>query len=258
MSELVAHTLFVARRLLRNLLRQPWFIVAMLALPIVSLLLSSSLFSRVASLPGFGWESYISFVAPGMVVMGALLAGGWSGIGVLGDIERGVTDRLLVTPMRRGALVGGRLVQVSVLVLVQSVILVVLAEIRGAGFENGPLGVLLLLTVSVLLAVPVAALSIGLALATRMYETLVGCISVLVLPLILLSTLLMPETLVPHWILSVAAYNPVDWAVRVGRGVVASDPDWSAIGRRIGGLLVLGVVATALAVRAIRSYLRAV
>ena len=40
--------------------------------------------------------------------MTALFASGWAGMPVIEDLERGVMDRLLVTPVRRGSLITGR------------------------------------------------------------------------------------------------------------------------------------------------------
>jgi len=59
------HSLFMAQRHLRNLSRQPWWIVISLVQPIVWLLLYGQLFKRVVELPGFNASSYISFVTPG-------------------------------------------------------------------------------------------------------------------------------------------------------------------------------------------------
>jgi len=258
MTEAIRDTLLFARRLLRNLMRQPWFVIATLTQPVVLLLLSSALFSRVATLPGFGWESYLTFLAPGLVIMGALFAGGWNGMGVIGDIDRGVMDRLLVTPMRRGAMVAGKLVQLTVLVVLQSVILMALAEMRGATFENGPAGMLALLAAAVLIAAPVGALSTAIALTTRTVESLIAGVAMVLLPLTYLTALFMPVALVPRWIQVVAPYNPVDWAVTAARTAVSSDPDWGAVFLRFGYLTALTVGCVFLAVRAFRSYVRSV
>ena len=99
----ITHSLFMAQRLLRNLLRQPWWVVISLVQPILWLLLYGQLFKRVVELPGFNADSYISFVTPGVVIMSALFAGGWNGMGVIMDMNQGVMDRLLVSPMNRAA-----------------------------------------------------------------------------------------------------------------------------------------------------------
>ena len=94
------HVGYMAARDLRALWRQPWYIAVTLVQPVIWLLLFGELFKGVADLPGFS-GSYIAYLAPGIVVMSALFSSGWSGMGTIEDIDRGVTDRLLVSPVRR-------------------------------------------------------------------------------------------------------------------------------------------------------------
>src|SRR5215510_2214345 len=131
------HSLFMAQRLLRNLSRQPWWIVISLVQPIVWLLLYGQLFKRVVELPGFNSNSYISFVTPGVVIMSALFAGGWNGMGVIMDMNLGVMDRLLVSPVNRAAIITGRILSMSTVSIVQSLILIGLGYSTGARFSVG-------------------------------------------------------------------------------------------------------------------------
>ena len=77
--------------------------------PVIWLLLFGALFKRVVDIPGFGGGSLHRFLTPGVVIMTALFSAGWSGMTVIDDIDRGVMDRFLVSPVRRGALIAGRL-----------------------------------------------------------------------------------------------------------------------------------------------------
>src|SRR5262245_54358972 len=123
---LLSHSLFMTQRLLRNLLRPPCWVAISLVQPIVWVMLYGQLFNRVFELPGFDASSYISFVTPGVVIMSALFAGGWNGMGVIMDMNQGVMDRLLVSPMNRAAIIIGRILSMSVASIVQSCILIVL------------------------------------------------------------------------------------------------------------------------------------
>ena len=125
--EVIRHSLYLAQRGLRNLARQPWFVALTLVQPLIWLLLYGQLFKRVVELPGFDAGSYISFLAPGVVVMTALFGGGWNGMGMIADLDRGVMDRLLVSPVNRAALVLGRLISLVVVTVIQSTILLLLA-----------------------------------------------------------------------------------------------------------------------------------
>src|SRR5690606_13694239 len=145
----------------------------------------------------------VDFLVPGIVVMTALFSAGWSGMGIINDIDRGVMDRFLVTPSRRSALIAGPLGQVAAVVVIQSLIIVALALARGADLDGGVTGVAVLIGASVLLAWAVGSLSIAIALLARREETLIGAVNFLVLPLTFLSTAFMPADLVPGWVESI-------------------------------------------------------
>jgi len=130
------HGWFMLNRHLLNLWRQPIWIAVTLVQPVIWLLLYGALFKSVVQIPGFQSGSYIQFHAPGIVVMTALFSSGWSGMAVIDDIDKGIVDRFLVSPAVRGSLITGRLLQGTVVIVVQSLIIVVLAVIVGARFPN--------------------------------------------------------------------------------------------------------------------------
>ena len=67
------HTWFMTVRQARNLMREPIWIVLLLVQPMVWLVLYGQLFRNVTKLGGFGTGSYITFLAPAIVVMLASL-----------------------------------------------------------------------------------------------------------------------------------------------------------------------------------------
>jgi ABC-2 type transport system permease protein len=252
------HMGYMALRDLRALWRQPWYVAVTLVQPLIWLLLFGELFKRVADLPGFGSESYIAYLAPGVVIMSALFSSGWSGMATIEDINRGVTDRLLVSPIRRSALIAGRVAQSAVVVVIQSAIMIGLALAVGASFPGGVVGVIVLIVVAGLLGASFGALSNSLALVTRQEESLIGAVTFLVLPLTFLSTALMRDDLLPSWMRTAADVNPVDWAIEAGRSATAANTDWGLVATNAGLLAALLLVCGALATRAFRSYQRSV
>jgi ABC-2 type transport system permease protein len=240
------------------LLRQPWYVAVTLIQPVIWLLLFGALFKSVSEIPGFEAESYHDYIAPGIVVMTALFSAGWNGMGMINDMERGVMDRFLVTPVNRSSLIIGPIVQAALSVAVQAVIIVGLALAVGAEFPGGAPGVAVLIAVAVLLAAGFAALSNAVALTTRQEETLVGLVQFVVLPLSFLSAAFMQLDLIPGWMQEVAKYNPVNWAVEAGREAVGANVDWGFVAERVGLLLGLAIVCVWVATRAFRSYQRSV
>ena len=97
----LADTWALTVRDLLRLWRQPWFIAIVLVQPVIWLLLFGELFQRVVDIPGFEGGDYKQYLVPGVLVMTAFFSSGWSGMSTIEDIDRGVTDRLLVTPVRR-------------------------------------------------------------------------------------------------------------------------------------------------------------
>ena len=252
------HSWFMTIRHVRALIRQPIWVFITLVQPLIWLLLYGALFKRVVEIPGFGGGSYLDFLTPGIIVMSALFSSGWSGMALLDDLDRGVLDRFLVSPVSRVSLIAGRLAQGALIVIVQSLILVALALISGADLAGGPLGVLVLIAGSILLGWSFGSLSNGLALIVRREETLIAAVNLVILPLTFLSTVFMQRSLTPGWIQDVARVNPVDWAVTAGREAVARDQDWGLVLGRSALLLAFALLCTWFASRAFRAYQRSV
>jgi ABC-2 type transport system permease protein len=253
---LLIHSLLMMQRLLRNLLRQPWWVVFSLVQPIIWLMLYGQLFKRVVELPGFNANSYISFVTPGVVIMSALFAGGWNGMGMIMDMNQGVMDRLLISPINRAAIIVGRVFSMSVSTIIQSLILIVLGFVSGARFAGGISGILVLLLCAVLLGAPFAALSSALALAIRKQESVIGASNFILMPLTFLSPVFMAQSVMPDWIRSVSRFNPVNWSVEAARAALSDHTDWNFVLLRIGWLLAFAIFSAALATRAFRAYQR--
>ena len=258
MTTTLSHSWFMTRRHLRNLARQPWWIAITLVQPILWLLLFGAVFKATVDIPGFAADSYVDFLTPGIVVMTALFSGGWAGMGVIDDLNRGVVDRFLVSPVHRGALIAGRLIQLAIVSLIQSLIVIVLGLVLGARFPGGPLGLLVLVTSSSLLGAAIGALSNGMALLARKEETVIAASNFILLPLTFLSSAFMQRDLIPGWVQQVARFNPVDWTVQAGREALGTQADWGFVLARLGWLLALTILCAWLATRAFRSYQRSV
>ncbi len=258
MTKAIANTRYMTVRHVMELLRQPWWIFVNLIQPIIWLLLFGALFETISDIPGWGSESYIEFLAPGVVMMTAFFTAGWSGMPMIEDLERGVVDRFLVSPVSRSSLITGRLVQGSLQIVIQTLIIVGLAIATGAEFANGVLGVAVLMGVAILLGAAFGALSNGLALLARREETLIALMQFLMLPLSFLSTTFMQEDLMPAWMQTAADFNPVNWAVEAGRGALTASPDWGQIAGYAGLLAAFLAASLFFAVRAFQTYQRSV
>ena len=258
MTTLATHSAYLTLRSVRQLVRNPAFVVVTLVQPVIWLFLFGALFQNVVKIPGFGEPgmSYLEFLTPGVVAMTALMSSAWAGTVYIEDMNLGVMDRLLASPVRRGALINGTVAYQGIVSIVQTAVIIVIACAAGARFERPVVGIGLTFLSAALLTVVFAAMSNAVALLSRDQNALIGISQLLSLPLVFLSSAIMDPDLAPAWLQDIARYNPLDWAVVVSREALSASADWTAVWPRLGALAALAVVMSSLATQAFRAYQR--
>ena len=256
MIGVLVHTGYMTRRHLMNLLRQRLLVATSLIEPFVWLALFSAVFRSVADIPGFTGGSYVDYLMPGIVVMTAFLPSAWNGVLMLQDIERGTLDRMLVTPVRRSALLLGPVLKQAVGGMVSVVIIMTMGVVLGARYEGGAVGIAVFLAAVMTFSATFSMFSNVVALLVRKEESLVGLMNFVMMPLTFLSSSFMPTDLVPGWVTKVALVNPVNWTVEVGRQMLGPAPDWGVVLTRGGLLLGLGALLRWAGLAALRRYQR--
>ena len=227
--------------------------------PVIWLLLFGALFKRAADIPGFTGGSYIEFLTPGVVVMLAVSSAGWVGMAFIDDINRGTMDRLLVSPIWRGALNLGSVAQSVLTIAIQSA-----DRDRALAARSAPTSTTASPAWPSSSSWPACSgrcsprSRTASAVLTRQRETLIGIVTMVTLPLVFLSSALMQQSLLPGWIRWVARFNPVNWAAEAGRSGSAANADWSLIATRTGFLALLLLASAAFATRAFNAYQRSI
>lgn len=260
MSTLAVHSAMLTKRSLTALIRQPGFVLITLVQPVIWLLLFGALFEKAVQIPGFGAgaQSYLEFLTPGIVAMTVLFSAAWAGTVYVEDMNLGVMDRMLASPVRRGAMMNGTIAYQSITTLVQTAVIIGIAYLAGARYDRPFLGIVLTVVAAVLLTVVFAALSNATALLTRNQESLIGVSQLVSLPLAFLSSAIMNPALAPDWVATAARYNPLDWAVVVSRQAFTATPDWAVMWPRLAALAALAIAMSWLATQAFRAYQRSI
>jgi ABC-2 type transport system permease protein len=259
-NRFIKHSGYLTMRLLRALVRQPWYLAITLVQPMIWLLLFGQLFRSVIHIPGFATTSgsYLEFITPGVIMMTVLFSSAWAGTVYIEDMNRGVMDRLLASRASRGAMMVGTLAYQAITILIQTLIVFGIAYATGARFPGGVSGIALTLVAAALLSVIFAAMSNAVALLVRQQEALIGISQFVSLPLSFLCSAFMAIALAPDWVQQIARYNPMEWAVVISRQTLSTGPDWGTVLPRLGWLGLLALVMAWLATRAFRSYQRSV
>jgi len=230
---LLTDTWFQIGRHLRTQLRIPVFIFVSLVQPVIWLVLFTQVFKSLSTMPGLGTSSYLQFFAPGVVVMTVMFGSAWAGFGMLHDIDMGILSKMLATPVTRASIIMSRIIASMVMLIIQALIIFIIAVIMGVDLATGVPGVLFAMLLICLLGLGFAALSNGLALLFKRVEPLMAVITLATLPVMFLSSVMMPADLLPGWLDTVRHFNPVDYAVVGVRDLVLSGYIWSDLWRSV-------------------------
>jgi ABC-2 type transport system permease protein len=203
---------------IRVTIRNPFWAFSGLFQPIIYLLLFGPLLNGIAGVRGFpGGGNAIQFFAPGLLIMNALFGSGFEGFTLRDKLDSGFLERLRVTPISRLSLALGFILQTSVNLVVQSILLVV-ALFFGLKFD--PLGALVLLVLIVLIAITMASVSYRLGLMIREGGILAGIVNTFVLPAMILSGIMLPISFGPPIIQMAARLDPFYYAVNASRVLI--------------------------------------
>src|SRR5258706_10228474 len=139
------------------------------------------------------------------------------GFSLIAELRMGVIERLRVTPVSRVALLLGGALRDVVSIVAQSLILILLALPFGLNIH--PVGVVVVLALIGLIGLLTASTAYAVALWARNENTYAPLIFTSTLPILLLSGVLLPLGLAPQWLRTIAAINPLSYAVDAARHI---------------------------------------
>ena len=203
--------------------RNPFVLVVSLVQPIIFLVLFTEVFGNVAGgavnqgLPGIDYETYL---VPAIAIQVALAAAITSGVGLVNDIENGMFEKVLVTPMNRTAVFAGKTAAEVFRIAVQIAIILGLGVALGADIVTGPAGAVGIVAVGILFSLWFVAFSNALAILTRDQESTIIGANLLQFPLLFLSSAFLPLAALPDWIQTFARFNPVTYGVDAARSLM--------------------------------------
>jgi ABC-2 type transport system permease protein len=215
----VRESFIVFRRQIRMNLRNPaWVIIGMLQ-PVLYLLLFGPLLKPL--IKQFGAVNAYTFYVPGLLVQLGIFGAFFAGFSLIGEWREGVIEAERVTPASRTALLVGRLARDVLQLLVQALILVLLgwalgmdASIGGAAFGIG---------LTLVVGGACAAASNALGLATKSEDVMAPVINMVMMPVLLLSGILLPMTIGPHWLQRTSDFMPFKHIVDAVRSAFGGD-----------------------------------
>jgi ABC-2 type transport system permease protein len=244
----LADLLSVAGRAVRRLPREPESIIPALIVPVFFYVVNVAALGTVAEESGavgdfkaFQLPVAIIFAVTGISQANALVT----------DIQDGYFDRLLMTPIRRTALLFGLMMADLVLVMALTIPVLALGFAYGVRFETGVLGVLAFILLSGVWGVVFTGFPYAIALKTG-NPGAVASSFILFFPFAFLTTSFLPKEALSGWLSAVASVNPVTYLLEGLRALVTDGWAWSDLGAAVLAVAGVGVVSMTLALATLR------
>jgi ABC-2 type transport system permease protein len=243
----LTETWLIFERSMKQALRNPYWVIIGLIQPIMYLaFFGPLLIPIVANTPGFPPGDAWQVLVPALLVQLAF-GGLFVGFNILAEYKAGVIERMRVTPVSRVALLLGRALKDTVVLVVQAVLLTLLAIPFGLRAPIG--GVIIGVLLVAALGLAMTSASCALALQVKSEEAFLPIINSLFLPLLLLSGILLPMTVAPAWLYDISRANPFVYVVDAARALFRGDLYTATSVAGIVVALVLVVVSVAWGVR---------
>ncbi|HVH63008.1 MAG TPA: ABC transporter permease [Candidatus Dormibacteraeota bacterium] len=245
--KLVRDTWLVFGRYMGLLLHNPVWIVLGVVQPVLYLVLFAPLLKPIASMPGFPRGGAYNVFVPGLLVQLGMFGAAGVGFSLISELRMGVIERLRVTPVSRVALLFGRALRDMVSIVVQSLILILIA--LPFGLSVNPIGVVVVLALIGLIGLLTASVAYSVALAVKDENGYAPIVFTSTLPILLLSGVLLPMDIAPKWLQSVAAINPLLYAVAAARHIFLGNLGDPSVAKGVVILAVLCAVAVGIGAR---------
>ena len=210
MSEVWRGTWVVAYREILRFVGDRSRAFSSLLMPLLFLIVFGAGFNKVMGPLARGVD-YIQFMYPGIIAMTVLTGSLFAGISVVWDREFGFLKEILVAPLGRTGIVLGKAVGGTVVVLLQSLVMLVLAPILGVPLT--PALVLTLIPVVVVLSLGLSGLGILIASFMQSQQGFQMLVQILIFPLIFLAGVFFPVNDVPGWMEVISKVNPLTYGV---------------------------------------------
>jgi ABC-2 type transport system permease protein len=199
-------TRIVFNRSMRLSVRNPAWVIIGLTQPILYLALFGPLLKKMTQVPGFPPGTWWQVFVPGLLIQLGIFGAMFVGFGLIAEYRAGVIEQMRVTPASRTALLMGRVLRDVVVLVVQAAVLIGIATIFGLRAPVG--GVLLAFILVALLGAACASASYAVALITKSEDALAPLLNTVAVPVMLLSGIMLPMSLAPRWLRTIAEINP--------------------------------------------------
>ena len=242
----------IATRAIRAVPREPEVLVPALFIPMFFFFINIGALQKLAEHSG-RVSDFKAFQLPVAIIFA--VTGVSRASALVTDIQDGYFDRLLMTPVRRLALLLGLMAADFAVVCGLTIPVLLLGFVVGVRFPTGAGGVLLFILMGGLWGLAFTGFPYAIALKTG-NPAAVNTSFILFFPFAFLTTSFLPKAALSGWLATIAEYNPVTYLLVGMRSLVLHGWDAGAIVEGMGAIAGVGLASITLALLALRGRLR--
>jgi len=238
----------MAGRALRAIPREPEAVIPAIVVPIFFYVINVGALQNVAQHSGVV-RDYKAFELPVAIIFA--VTGVSRASALVTDIQNGYFDRLLMTPVRRLALLLGLMVADFALVMALTIPVLILGFALGVRFASGPLGAIAFVFLAGVWGVVFTGFPYAIALKTG-NPGAVNASFILFFPFAFLTTSFLPQQALTGWLSAIADYNPVTYLLAGLRSLVTNGWDTAQLAKAAAAIVAVGIISLTLALLALR------
>ncbi|HEX9467346.1 MAG TPA: ABC transporter permease [Acidimicrobiia bacterium] len=242
----------IAGRALRAVPREVEAVVPPVFIALFFFVVNVATLSKLTQARGAGFD-YKAFQMPTAILLG--VTGISRAPALVLDIQNGYLDRLLMTPIRRLAILLGHMVADITVAMALTVPILVLGFAMGVHFESGALGVVAFIVLAACWSLAFSGFGYAIALKTG-NPAAVNSAFLLFFPFLFLTSSYVPRSQLSGWLDTVATVNPVTYLLEGLRSLVSQGWEWGDLGKAMLAIVLLGTFSMSLCFAALRGRTR--
>ena len=245
-------TALVTWQNLLTIFRRPAALIPPIAISLFFLVIYNATLGGAASfIPDLGANSYLGFILPLSIISASLAGAGIAAQNLVRNIENGYFDKLLLTPIKRSALLTGTILSGAVILGLQAALVLGVAMLMGLQLETGFLGALAVIGMSVLLGLGFAGFTMSAALGSGS-AAVTQSAGFIFFPLTFLAPTFVPLALLSGWLRVAAQLNPITYVLEAMRAIINEGWVWPEIMAGVLACVILGLAMYLLTLFALR------
>ncbi len=238
----------IAGRALRAVPRDPAAVVPPVFIALFFFIVNIATLKKLTgSHPGF---SYTAFEMATAILLG--VTGVSRAPALVLDVQTHYLDRLLLTPVRRTAILVGHMVADITVAAALTAPILILGAILGVRFADGALGVAAFVLLAALWSLAFSGFGYAIALKTG-NPAAVNSSFLLFFPFLFLTSSYVPRSQLSGWLSTVAGLNPVTYLLGGLRSLVLGTSwQWTELGQALAAIAVVSVISMSMCFAALR------